>query len=105
MLDLVKRFTSGESRETTTEDTPTLVEFFNRRFKENAYNLTKISDQEQEAIAYLVQQTLALENRSSETLWLIDYGCGDGRLQPLYDLLAETYATTEFHVFLEWILQ
>jgi UDP-N-acetylmuramoyl-tripeptide--D-alanyl-D-alanine ligase len=98
MLDLVKRFTSGKTRETTTEDTPTLVEFFNRRFKENAYNLTKISDQEQEAIAYLVQQTLALENRSSETLWLIDYGCGDGRLQPLYDLLAETYATTEFHV-------
>jgi UDP-N-acetylmuramoyl-tripeptide--D-alanyl-D-alanine ligase len=98
MLDLVKRFTSGGSRENTSEGTPTLVEFFNRRFKENAYNLTKISDQEQEAIAYLVQQTLAIENRSSEALWLIDYGCGDGRLQPLYNLLAETYATTEFHV-------
>ena len=98
IVDLVKRFTSAESRQNRSKGTPTLVEFFNRRFKENAYNLTKISNQEQQAIAYLVQQTLAPENRSSEALWLIDYGCGDGRLQPLYNLLAETYATTEFHV-------
>ncbi len=98
MVELVKSFTDGKSTQKEPTTTPTLVEFFNRRFKENAYNLTKISEQEKEAIGYLVQQTLALGTRTSNALWLIDYGCGDGRLQPFYNLLAETFSAKEFHI-------
>ncbi|MDG0991110.1 MAG: Mur ligase family protein [Luminiphilus sp.] len=98
IADLVKNLADGKSTSRINSDEPTLVEFFNRRFKEDAYNLTKISEQEREAIGYLVQQTLAQKYQYSDALWVIDYGCGDGRLQPLYNLLAETFSTTEFHI-------
>lgn len=96
--DLVKNLTDGKPQRQIDGDAPTLVEFFNRRFREDAYNLTKISEQEKAAISYLVQQTLALKKQQLGALWLIDYGCGDGRLQPFYNLLAETFTSTEFHI-------
>ncbi|WP_435214670.1 UDP-N-acetylmuramoyl-tripeptide--D-alanyl-D-alanine ligase [Luminiphilus sp. nBUS_16] len=96
--DLVKNLTDRKLRSQVVRDAPTLVEFFNRRFKEDAYNLTKISEQEKAAISYLVQQAIALKKQQPGALWLIDYGCGDGRLQPFYNLLAETFTSTEFHI-------
>ena len=96
--DIVKNLTDGKPQSQIDRDAPTLVEFFNRRFKEDAYNLTKISEQEKAAVSFLVQQTLALKKQQPGALWLIDYGCGDGRLQPFYNLLAETFTSTEFHI-------
>ena len=96
--DLVKNLTDRKLRSQVVRDAPTLVEFFNRRFKEDAYNLTKISEQEKAAVSFLVQQTLALKKQQPGAMWLIDYGCGDGRLQPFYNLLAETFTSTEFHI-------
>jgi len=98
MVDLIKGFTDGRPHQKALSEAPSLVEFFNRRFKEDAYNLTKISEQEKHAIGYLVQQTIALDKSASDDLWLVDFGCGDGRLQPLYNLLAETFSTVKFHI-------
>jgi len=71
-----------------------LVNFFNQRFKNNAYNLSKISDDEKHSIHYLFTHIVnkkAIINTHKECITIIDFGCGDGRLQPLYELISDEF--------------
>lgn len=65
-----------------------LKDFYDKRFARDAYDLTAISEDESRLIRQLVDAALtwrAGAGDDSRLFTLIDFGCGEGRLHPLYE--------------------
>jgi len=73
------------------ENNDALAKYYNKRFKNDAYDLTKISDDETHSINYLLAQihkNKKYGKSEDKVITIFDFGCGDGRLHPLYESIA-----------------
>jgi SAM-dependent methyltransferase len=76
-----------------------LTDFYDKRYEKDAYNLTCISDDESSHIKnmlYSIQKSKLSTNADKKIITLIDYGCGDGRLHPLYEEIAQEVLGEDF---------
>ena len=69
-----------------------LNDFYDIRYEKDAYDLTKISDDESKYIRQLVNsicEKKLCNGVDDKVVTLLDYGCGDGRLHPLYEDISQ----------------
>ncbi|MFK5893968.1 MAG: Mur ligase family protein [Pseudomonadota bacterium] len=78
-----------------------LSDFYNKRYKNNAYSLENISAHESHAIKLLLNSILVdkiVHSSKNKVITLIDFGCGNGRLFSLYENIALEFIQQQYRL-------